>query len=158
MSGDAAPAGSALVQPAVLLRLARQGVRHHLADGPAEAAEGQAHRRSTSSPQQSARRSWAPGRAGPIWTCETPPSSGLLGASGLRRAELLAMRRGDLDGRDSAPVRRGKGGKSRVVAFDAETSIAIRPGSAFRSATWLTNASSKEDREPRGDREPALRI
>src|ERR1022692_817931 len=126
MSGDAAPAGSALVQPAVLLRLARQGVRHHLADGPAEAAEGQAHRRSTSSPQQSARRSWAPGRAGPIWTCETPPSSGLLGASGLRRAEMLAMRRGDLDGRDSAPVRRGKGGKSRVVAFDAETSIAIR--------------------------------
>jgi site-specific recombinase XerD len=47
----------------------------------------------------------------------------LLGASGLRRAELLAMRRGDLDGRDSAPVRCGKG---EVVAFEAETSIAIR--------------------------------
>lgn len=76
----------------------------------------------------------------------------LLGSSGLRRAELLAMRRGDLDGRDSAPVRRGKGGKSRVVAFDAETSIAIRPGSAFRSATWLTNASSKE--ESRTSRRP----
>lgn len=38
----------------------------------------------------------------------------LLGSSGLRRAELLAMRRGDLDGRDSAPVRCGAARAARA--------------------------------------------
>jgi integrase/recombinase XerD len=109
-------AGSALVQPAVLFRLARQGVRHPLADGPAETAEDQAHRRPhvfTAAERKAilgarASRSYLDLRDTAIIR--------LLGSSGLRRAELLAMRRGHLDGRDSALVRRGKGGKSRVVA------------------------------------------
>jgi integrase/recombinase XerD len=77
----------------------------------------------------------------------------LLAETGMRAGELLALNTADVDlGRGLAVVRRGKGGKGRVVAFTPQTGAAVdrylrvRRGHRLAStpALWLPETGNRD--------------